>query len=660
MTNKLYLLLLFLFPFIATAQDVVVHKQIKSLDGNYEVSIFQENWNGKRKIFYTVSYKNEPVILKSLLDLKIDNKLFESALAIENDLSENWFDNLEFKGDSTSSKKETWKPIYGERSVINNNYNELILHFEKFGSGDQHVVGHTGTSYDRRRSYKLDLVFRVYNEGVAFRYQFPENTNGLFMHIVGEGSQFKFPEHTQAYYERWAQGPYELLPLNDWPDESERPLTLKLQNGLYVGLLEAQMVDYARTKFKLHPTETNTIETSVYGVVDIITPYSTPWRVVMVGEKAGDLLQNNDIVLNLNPANRIEDTSWIKPGKVIRSGLSTKQAKECIDFAAERNLQYVHLDAGWYGPEMKMSSNAMEVAKDKDIQLQEIVKYGADKGIGIILYVNQRALFQQIDELFPKLQALGIKGVKFGFVQIGSQMWTHWLHEAVKKAANYQLMVNIHDEYRPTGFSRTYPNLLTQEGIRGNEEMPDATHNVTLPFTRYLAGAGDYTICYYNNRIKTTHAHQLALAVVTYSPLQYLYWYDHPGLYKGEKEIEFFDQVKTVWDDSKVINGAIGEYIAMARRSGKEWFLGVLTNNDARKTAVSLSFLDKGVTYLAKVYTDDQTLNTRTNVKTTYVLVNSTTQIDFSLHGSGGAAIQFTPATKQEMSQFKKARKTSF
>ena len=660
MKIKFCSLLLLLAPFLIKAQEITFNRKVKSQNGNYEVNVFQESLNGKRSIFYTVSYKNKPVILKSLLDLKIDNKLFESALAIENDSSENWFDNLDFKGDSTSSKKETWKPVYGERSVIQNNYNELVLHFQKFGTGESNVVGHTGTAYDRRRSYKLDLMFRVYNEGVAFRYQFPENTNGLFMHIIGEGSQFRFPENTNAYFERWAQGPYELLPLKNWPDESERPLTLKLQNGLYVSLLEAEMVDYARTKFKLHPKEANTIETSVYGVVDIITPYKTPWRVIMIGERAGDLLQNNDIVLNLNPENKIKDISWIKPGKVIRSGLSTKQAKECIDFAAERNLQYVHLDAGWYGPEMKMSSSALEVAKDKDIQLQEIVNYGAGKGIGIFLYVNQRALFQQIDELFPKLQAMGIKGVKFGFVQIGSQMWSHWLHEAVKKAAKHHLMVDIHDEYRPTGFSRTYPNLLSQEGIRGNEEMPDATHNVTLPFTRYLAGAGDYTICYYNNRIKTTHSHQLALSVVTYSPLQFLYWYDHPGLYKGEKEIEFFDQVKTVWHDTKVLNGDIGEYVSIARRSGEEWYLGVLTNNSARKVAVPLSFLDKGVTYLAQAHTDDKSLKTRTNVKTEYTLVDNKTKLDFNLMASGGAAVRFTKATKQDLARFKKNRKSNF
>jgi alpha-glucosidase len=660
MMNRLVFLLLFFFSLSANAQRREFTRQIRSTDGNYQVNVFQESRDGKNSIFYSVSYKNKEVVLKSLMEMTIDNKLFESALAIANDPSDNWFENLEFKGDSTATKAETWKPLYGERSTVNNSYNELVLKFEKFGEGEADVQGHGGTSYDRRRSYKLELVFRVYNEGVAFKYQFPENANGLFMHIKGERSQFRFPGNTKAYYERWAQGPYELLPLKGWPDESERPLTLKLQNGLYVSLLEAAMVDYARTKFRLNKKEANTIETTVYGAVDVITPYSTPWRVIMVGETPGELLQNNDIVLNLNAENEIENTSWIKPGKVIRSGLSTREAKECIDFACERNLQYVHLDAGWYGPEMKMSSSALEIAKDKDIRLQEIVNYGATKGIGIILYVNQRALFRQIDELFPRLQAIGIKGVKFGFVQIGSQMWTNWLHDAVKKAAKYQLLVNIHDEYRPTGFSRTYPNLLTQEGIRGNEEMPDATHNVTLPFTRYLAGAGDYTICYYSTRIKTTHAHQLALSVVTYSPLQYLYWYDSPALYKGEKEIEFFDNVKTVWDDSRVVNGEIAEYISMARRSGDEWYLGVLTNNNSRKVSVPLSFLESGVTYLASVYTDEPSLKTRTNVKTQYALVNSSSIYRFNLQKSGGAAVRFKKATDRELEQFKENRQSNF
>lgn len=621
-------------------QDWTLH----SPDGNYSVHITQhETAKDKRQLYYMVDYKGKNIIKTSALGIQLENQLFESALGIENDPSEWWCENLNFQKEERKEVQDDWKPLYGERNNVKNHYKELRLVFTKFGEGDAVTDGQHGTSYDKRRSYEMHLVFRAFDEGVAFHYHFPESSNGLFLHIVGEQTEFAFEPGAQAYYERWAQGPYSVKPLADWEDESERPLTMKLKNGLYVSLLEAQMIDYARTKFKLHPEKKNTLQASIYDVVDAISPFSTSWRVIMVAEQPGQLIDNNDIVLNLNAPNAIQNTSWIKPGKVIRSNLTTTDAFECIDFAAERGLQYVHLDAGWYGPEMLVGSKADKVAEHRDIDMQKIINYGATKGIGIFVYVNQRALYGNLDELFSLYQKWGLKGVKFGFVQIGSNRWSVWLHHAIKKAAEYQLLIDIHDEYRPTGFSRTYPNLLTQEGVKGNEEMPDATHNTILPFTRFLAGAGDYTISYYNNRIKTTRAHQLALSVIYYSPLQFLYWYDKPSHYNGEPEIAFFDQVKTVWDDTKVLNGEIGEYVTIARRSGEEWFIGGIGNNDAQQIAISFDFLEQGKTYLADIYIDDDTVDTRTKVGVSQIEVNSTTVRQFALKKSGGVAIHVYP-----------------
>ncbi|WP_297091383.1 glycoside hydrolase family 97 protein [uncultured Draconibacterium sp.] len=646
--RNLLILLLTIFTFSTTAQKQHIVKnsrhEIKSPDKKTVFQFYQKTTaEAKTQMYYTVSFKDEPVVLESELGVLIENQLFESALGIENDPSTMWCENLDLKSFDTTTVDETWKPVYGERCVVRNNYNEMILHFSKFDEPENVHHGHAGTSYDKRRSYQMDLIVRVYNEGVAFRYHFPETSNGLFLHITGEQTSYTLPQGTMAYYERWAQGPYSYLPLKDWPDECERPLTLNLQNSLTVALLEAQMLDYSRGKFKLSEEKANTIDLTMYDKVDVITPYSTPWRVIMVAENPGELLENNDIVLNLNTPNKLENVSWIKPGKVIRSNLTTLDAKECVDFAAERNLQYVHLDAGWYGPEMKISSNATTVSPNRDLDLQEVVNYAAKKGIGVFVYINQRALYDNLDEVFGQCRKWGIKGVKFGFVQIGSNRWSVWLHKAIKKAAEYQLLVDIHDEYRPTGFSRTYPNLMTQEGIRGNEEMPDATHNTILPFTRFLAGAGDYTICYYNNRIKTTHAHQLALSVVYYSPIQFLYWYDKPSLYRGEKEIAFFDKVKTVWDDTKVLNGEIGKYITVARRSDEEWFVGAITNTERRTLEISCSFLEPGKDYKATLYYDDEGLNSRTNVNIRTENVDSTKKINFNLIDSGGVAIHFQP-----------------
>ena len=276
-----------------------------------------------------------------------------------------------------------------------------------------------------------------------------------------------------------------------------------------------------------------------------------------------------------------------------------------------------------------------------------MIDYAQKSGIGIVLYVNRRALERQLDEILPLYEKWGVKGVKYGFVQVGSQKWTTWLHEAVRKAAHHHLMVDIHDEYRPTGYSRTYPNLMTQEGIRGNECMPTADENLILPFTRMLAGAGDYTICYYNNRIKTTHAHQLAASVVYYSPWQFLFWYDTPSKYQGEPEIEFFEHLPTVWDDTKVINGKIGRYITIARRNGKEWYVASMNGLNESVLDIPLAFLEEGEKYVAHIYEDAGPGDkSRTHVRIRRSPVDSSTVLRADIPASGGQAVRIVPAPK--------------
>ena len=639
-----------LFSFCCMAQERLddTFQELVSPDSNYRFSFYQKKDDtGRLQMYYTINYKNSEIIQESKLGVLIENQLAESALAIENDTAQIWSENLRFKGIERSNEDKVWKPVYGEQNKIRDHYNSLTVTLVKYDEMLKELEeGHSGTNYNRNRSYTMQLEVRAYKEGIAFRYRFLETANGLFLHITGEQTNYNLPDGTMAWYERWAQGPYQFLPLKNWPDESERPLTLELKNGLTVLLTEAQLVDYARTKFALNKDISNTIESSLYGNVDVITPYETPWRVVMAAEKPTDLIQNNSLILNLNKENQLKDVSWIKPGKAFRSGLTTKEALKAIDFAGERNIDYVHLDAGWYGPEMKIESDATTVGLNRDLNMREIIDYGEKKNIGIFVYVNQRALAKQnLDTLFSTYKAWGLKGVKFGFVQVGSKYWTKWLHDAVEKAAEYELMVDVHDEYRPTGFSRTYPNLMTQEGIRGNEEMPDATHNTILPFTRFLAGAGDYTIAYYNNRIKTTHAHQLALSVIYYSPIQFIYWYDTPAHYKGEQEIEFFDRVKTVWDETVVIHGEPGKYITIARKSGQDWFLGSITNTEARSIEIPLNFLDQKTDYLLSLYTDNDSIGTRTNVRKDEYVVQSEDRISLELIKSGGAALYIRPAS---------------
>ena len=380
----------------------------------------------------------------------------------------------------------------------------------------------------------------------------------------------------------------------------------------------------------------------MYSPVDIVTYYATPWKIIMTADTPGELIENNDIVLNLNPRSE-GDFSWVKPGKIMRSTvMTTEGGLRTIDFCAEHNIPYMLYDWLWYVPCTSHDGDATKVV-DK-VDMAKVIAHGKEKGVGVWLYVNQHALMKQMDELFPLLRQWGVVGVKSGFVQYASHRWATWLHDMVRKAADNRLQMNIHDEFRPSGFSRTYPNLLTQEGICGNEEFPDATHNTILPFTRMLNGAADYTICYYDKRLRNTHAHQLAASLIFYSPLQTILWYDKPDAYKGEPEIKWFEDLETVFDDSRVLSGRPGEGIAMARRKGSTWWAAALANNDGGRQTIDLSFLDPGKKYEATIYTDGgEKVKTRTHVAIDSKKVKNTDKLTFDLAPRGGVAIKFMP-----------------
>ncbi len=640
--KKLILSALLLAPTVMFGRTTEATHKVSSPDKRYELTFYHDKLDDTRKeLCYSVDFNGETIIEKSKFGVLIENQLFESALAVPNEDVEFWCENLDLTGVEYTSVDNTWKQVYGERAEVRDNYNQMDLSFLKGEHTSQN-------EYNKLKSYFMNIEVRAYNEGIAFRYHFPEALNGLFLHIVGEQTSFTLPKGTMAYYEKWAQGPYEVRPLEGWgDDESERPLTLRLPSGKLVTLAEAKMINYVRGKFKLSKEEESTLEVSMYDCADIITPYDTPWRVVMAAENDVELLNNNDLILNLNDPCQIEDTSWIKPGKVFRTGLTQKAVMEGIDFAAARGYQYVHLDAGWYGLERAIASDARKEDPKKDLNLKVLCEYAKSKGLGIFLYVNMRALVNQLDEMLPIYNEWGVSGIKFGFVQIGNQGWSTWLHDAVKKCAKYKILVDIHDEYRPTGFSRTYPNLMSQEGIRGNEEWPDATHNTILPFTRYIAGAGDYTYAYYDPRLKNTHAHQLTMPIICYSPVQFMHWYDTPDEYSNEPEMALWSAIPTVWDYSEAIDGKIGEYIVQTRRSGEEWYIGAITNNEARTISVDLTkILESGKKYTAYIYEDDMTLDTKSKVKSSEKKIKSTQTLKFDLLPKGAVAIHLVPITK--------------
>lgn len=627
---------LLLMLIVAVAAQAV--ETLQSPNGKYQFTFSQK----EGKLLYSLDYAGKPVVEAGELGVNIDNHLVESAMGIPVDNSKVWPHGMEVTSVDRRSEDNTWKPVYGEYAQIRDCYNEMTIHLIK---GGKHQDG-GGTAYDKRQQYLFDIIVRAYDEGVVIRYHFPEAVNGLFMHISEDLPSFRFAPGAEAYHYAWAQSHANKVKLLKseaaWKEEAERPLTLRLDNGLYAAIGEAALSDFVRGKLKLKAD--NELQMAMFDSADIITAYDMPWRFIMVGEKAIDLINNKQMVLNLNAPCQIQDTSWIKPGKAFRvCRLDMKTCMEGVDFCVDRGLQYIELDAGWYGPEMKMSSSALKVLETRDIDMPKLCQYAKSKGIGVWVYVNQRALYQELDQLLPLYEKWGISGIKFGFVQIGSQEWTTWLHNAVKKCADHHIMVDIHDEYRPTGWSRTYPNLMTQEGIGGNEEMPDAEHNTILPFTRFLCGPADYTPCYFNGKVKNTKAHQLAMPVVYYSPITFLFWYDLPNVYKGEKELDFWKYCPTVWDESKALQGEIGEYIVQARRSGNDWFVGAMTGLLARDITLNTAdFLQKGKKYRVEIYNDDPKLNTRTKVSTVVQTIKAGKILKLHLQSSGGAALRFS------------------
>lgn len=622
------------FLIIAVTFSIITAKavELRSPDGSLAVNIgLKDNYP-----IYTLTHKGRTILTESRLGLELSKSPITNKIKI-----------TEIK---TNHSDTYWKPVYGERNLISDHYNELKIIFKEFV---QHLR-------------EFEITFRAYAEGVAFCYTIPAQNNLTNILITKELSEFCFEQDYPAFAIYSAQGVYAKTPLSQIKPGCERPLPVIISHDLYIALAEAKLVDYARMKFAPSKSKQFALVSDLSGTVESKPPLTTPWRVVMVAESPAKLLENNFIILNLNDPCAIKDTSWIKPGKVIREvTLTTQGGKSCVDFALKRNLQYVEFDAGWYGPEFDPTSDARRVNVDPKrskgpLNLDEVIQYATQKGIGIILYVNRVALEKQLDEILPLYQSWGVKGVKFGFVNVGSQKWTSWLHSAIRKAAEYKLMVDVHDEYRTTGYERTYPNLMTAEGVAGDETSPLNSQTLTILFSRYLAGPADNTICYYDKRVErnATHAYQLAKAVCLYSPWQFLYWYDRPqaapqniggaggsaNVIGDEPELEFYDHCPTVWDETKVLHGKIGEYAVIARRSGEQWFIGIMNADAPQIFELPFNFLKKGQKYTAYFYIDDPSMNTRTKVRVEKSIVDSETIIKIPIQPRGGQAIRIVPS----------------
>ncbi len=604
---------------------------LSSPDGKFRVTLADKSEDSSF-INYSVVYNGIRIIQSSKLGFTTTAGTGYSA-------------DLKIAGEKRSEVRKEWEPVYGEKNRILDHYNQTIVKFK---------------SPDRR--FPLSLTLRAYNEGIAFCYTFQGRSRSDSIILARELTEFRLAGNFSAWVANRAQAQYRKIPVSQITEAAERPLVVETGNGYTLALGEAKLIDFPRMKFVASHNDPNTLTARLEGEARLKLPGTTPWRYIMAAGSPGKLIENNFFILNLNDPCAIDDVSWIKPGKVIREiTLTTQGGKACVDFAADNGLQYVEFDAGWYGPENNDSSDATGVHVDParsagPLDLQEVIEYARSKNIGIIVYVNRRALEKQLDIILPLYKSWGIKGVKYGFVQVGSQKWTAWLHEAVKKAARNQLMVDIHDEYRPTGFSRTYPNLLSQEGIRGDEESPSNNHTLITLFTRMIAGAGDNTNCYYAPRVREKmggQVSQLAKAVMLYSPWQFIFWYDRPqaspgkkggagnsnGFIQNDKELDFYRILPTVWDETKVLEGSIGEYATLARKSGTDWFIGSLTAENPRELNLKLDFLESGSDYEATVYSNDPSLLTETKVKIENRKVAAQSSLKYSLAPNSGLAV---------------------
>jgi len=519
---------------------------------------------------YSLSQGDNVIIAPSELGINLDNWSWEMALGFRDlEQYDNWMTPMVLDSAVESGLRDTaWTPFYGERSLVKERYNTLQLYYSRHD----------------KSMYRLQVEVQLYDFGLAFRYFLPEHPAAIFHRIVEDNTTYALPANTTYYAHYWAQ---DQIHTTTAPVRAmEMPLTFTLPNGLWGSILTADVDHWCHTKLQVKEGQ---VVSCMQSPVDVVTYAYTPWKLIVVGSSAADLIHHSSdfVAMHAQPKQDI-DFSFVQPGKIMRcTVMQMDEAKRTIDFCAQHKIDYMLFDWKWYLPCGSHDGDATHPIPELDIPA--LCAYAKAKGVGIWLYVNQHALMKQADVLFPLLKEWGVVGVKSGFVEYATHYWSEWVHELVRKAADNGLMMNIHDEYRPTGFSRTYPNLLTQEGICGNEEFPDASHDVNLLFTRMLCGAADYTICYKDSRLHNTKDHQKAAALCYYSPLVTLFWYDKVGQYSDADDLSWFEALPTTWDETRVLAIVPNEYAAIARRSGDTWYIGVMNGNEEKTISLDLS-----------------------------------------------------------------------
>ena len=551
-------------------------------------------------------------------------------------------DSFRINNTSTSTFDETWEPVWGENSHIRNRYNELFVELEKPSNGRF-----------------MNLRFRVYDDGVGFRYEFPSQQYLPYFVVKKEHTQFAMTGDHTAW---WIPGDYDTQEY-DYTESKlseirsllsgavdgnlsqsifsstgvQTSLQMKTAEGLYINLHEAALVDYSCMHLVLDDKNfvfTSQLTPDAQGNMAYMqTPCRTPWRTVMVSDDARDILASN-LILNLNEPCKYKDTSWIKPGLAswewwngatpygqdvdFVAGCNLDTYKYFIDFAAHYGIPYIIMDEGW------AKSTRDPYTPNPKVDLHELIRYGKEKNVGIVLWLTWLAVENNFD-LFETFEKWGVKGIKIDFMDRSDQWMMNYYERVAKEAAKHHLFIDFHGSFKPSGLEYKYPNVLSYEGVRGMEQMggcrPD--NSVYFPFIRNAVGPMDYTPgamlsmqpeIYRSERPNSasigTRAYQMALFVLFESGIQMMA--DNPTLYyRNDECTRFITQVPQTWDETIALAAKVGEYAIVAKRKGDKWFIGGMTNNQEQQREFELDtdFLKEGQTYQMTSFEDGKNAN---------------------------------------------------
>jgi len=587
---------------------------------------------------------------------------------------------MKLTGTQTESANESYTIPVGKTREVRDHYNGVRADY---------------ADLDGR---KVSIEVRAFDDGVAFRYMVPKQPGIGQTRIAHELTQFSFAKDASTYplildgYQSSWEDEYQLRNVSglhpDWliglPYLANEPgvgwvaiteADIEHYSGMYLRKAEGFASRTVHADLSPHEDAAGNIDPTY--AVETETPFASPWRVLMIADEPSKLIESN-MVLNLNPPSQIADTSWIKAGKSawdwwsgdaapsvsFQTGMNTATMKHYIDFASASGFPYMLIDAGWaLAPDRKGPEDYSRLADithvSPNIDMPELLRYAKEKNVKIWLWAHWTSVDKYMDQAFPLFEKWGVAGVKIDFMNRDDQWMVDWYRKVVAAAAEHHLMIDYHGAFKPDGLRRTYPNLMTREGVMGKEYLKftarvTPAHNATLPFTRMLAGPMDYTPGAFNNtRLEhfaprnfmpmglNTRAQELALYVVFESELEMVS--DYPEAYSGQKEFDFIKRVPCTWDEVRSIGGMPMQWITLARRSGNDWYVGSLTDWVARDVKVPLSFLGDGK-YVAEIYADapDATEEPAHTILTRQT-VDRTTVLDVHMVSGGGNAMWIHP-----------------